>query len=258
MPKINSRGIDDCIMDLDDVAQSRLDALELGEFETRVKVEREIFRQESCLRDYRRDFIHQRRVLTRSHLIQAIKEVEQVLLDLATTRGEQESNAKADPTSWQVLRADINATLYGEHEPIPVDVEDLSNLTQQHVSGRVATRLKWEVLQDEGFERLIYSLIASTKGYEHTDWLMKTRAPDGGRDVSTWRITEDPLRGRSRIRVIVQCKHWQSKSIALDEIAKLKEQMRLWEPPLIDELIIATSGRFVQDAVKWIESNNER
>jgi len=33
--------------------------------------------------------------------------------------------------------------------------------------------------------------------------------------------------------------------------------MALWEPPRVDELIIATSGRFSTDAVQWIEKQNE-
>jgi len=32
--------------------------------------------------------------------------------------------------------------------------------------------------------------------------------------------------------------------------------MKLWEPPPVDLVIIATSGRFSADAVKWIEDHN--
>jgi hypothetical protein len=37
----------------------------------------------------------------------------------------------------------------------------------------------------------------------------------------------------------------------------LREQMKLWGNPPVDELIVATSGRFAQDAVKWAEAHNE-
>ena len=37
----------------------------------------------------------------------------------------------------------------------------------------------------------------------------------------------------------------------------MKEQMVLWEPPRVDELIVATPGRFSTDAVQWIEKHNE-
>jgi hypothetical protein len=32
--------------------------------------------------------------------------------------------------------------------------------------------------------------------------------------------------------------------------------VKLWEPPLVHVLIIATSGRFTSDAVAWIEKHN--
>jgi hypothetical protein len=34
------------------------------------------------------------------------------------------------------------------------------------------------------------------------------------------------------------------------------EAMRHWEPPKVDVLIIATSGRFTSDAIDWIERRN--
>jgi hypothetical protein len=32
--------------------------------------------------------------------------------------------------------------------------------------------------------------------------------------------------------------------------------MSVWEPPPVDVLVIATSGRFTADAVRWIENHN--
>jgi hypothetical protein len=34
-------------------------------------------------------------------------------------------------------------------------------------------------------------------------------------------------------------------------------QMKLWEPPRIDALVVATSGRFTSDAVAFIEKHNQ-
>ncbi len=48
-----------------------------------------------------------------------------------------------------------------------------------------------------------------------------------------------------------------NRAISLSEIALLKEQMKLWEPPRVDICIIATSGRFTADAVALIEKNNQ-
>jgi hypothetical protein len=33
--------------------------------------------------------------------------------------------------------------------------------------------------------------------------------------------------------------------------------MRLWEPPRVDVLIVATSGRFTTDAIDWAERHNQ-
>ena len=45
--------------------------------------------------------------------------------------------------------------------------------------------------------------------------------------------------------------------VPLDEMTKLREQMRLWEPPRGDALIVATSGRFPTDAITWAERHNQ-
>jgi len=41
------------------------------------------------------------------------------------------------------------------------------------------------------------------------------------------------------------------------DIATLSAQMKHWEPPRVDELIIATSGRFTADAIDFIEKHNQ-
>jgi restriction endonuclease len=86
---------------------------------------------------------------------------------------------------------------------------------------------------------------------------MKTNAPDRGRDLSVYRVYIDPLGGTVRQRVIIQCKHWLSKSVGPKEIATLKVQMKLWEPPRINIHVIATSGRFTSDAVTIVEKHNQ-
>jgi len=58
--------------------------------------------------------------------------------------------------------------------------------------------------------------------------------------------------------VIVQAKHWLSRSINAPDVAGTVAQVRLWEPPLVDVLVMATSGRFSADAVQWIEQHNTR
>ncbi len=84
-----------------------------------------------------------------------------------------------------------------------------------------------------------------------------TNATDKGRDLSVYNNVTDPLSGTSRNRIIIQCKHWLRKSISVADIAKLVEQLKLWEPPRVDICIIATSGRFSSDAISWIEKYNQ-
>jgi len=157
---------------------------------------------------------------------------------------------------WPNVRAELSAGLYDQNEPIPVQVEDLGKLADAQPSGRIATRLKWKSLTPEDFERLLFLLISGAEGYENPEWLMKTNAPDKGRDLSVTRIIDDKLSGVRRFRVIIQCKHWPKKSISVSDISTLKEQMNLWGPPRVDVLIIATSGRFATNAVEWIEKHN--
>lgn len=66
----------------------------------------------------------------------------------------------------------------------------------------------------------------------------------------------DPLTGTVRKRVIVQCKHWQKKSVGVGDLSDAVAAMALWEPPPVDVLIVATTGRFTSDAVAWIEKHN--
>jgi Restriction endonuclease len=157
---------------------------------------------------------------------------------------------------WPAVKAGLIGGLFGKDEAIPSKVSDLADLVSEKPVGPIPTKLNWSKLSDEEFERLAFTLIANEPGYENPEWLMQTRAADKGRDLSVTRITKDALTGNLRHRVIIQCKHWQKSSISIDEVARLKEQMRLWGKPRVDILIIATSGRFTADAVDWIERHN--
>ena len=130
---------------------------------------------------------------------------------------------------WPSVKAGLRKSMYGEKEPVPVEIEDLGVLVSAKPRGPVATKLKWGSLTDEEFERLLFTLISSEQGYENPEWLMKTNAPDRGRDLSVYRVYTDPLGGTLRQRVIIQCKHWLTKSVGPTEIATLKEQMKMWE-----------------------------
>jgi len=157
---------------------------------------------------------------------------------------------------WPSVKAAITSGLYGEDEPIPVLVDDLSNIVAANPRGQVSLKLEWHKISEEQFERLIFRLISFEQGYENPDWLMKTNAPDRGRDLSVTRVTVDNLSGTSRARVIIQCKHWLTKSVGLPDVSSCREQMTLWSDPPVGVLVVATSGRFTTDAVQWVERHN--
>jgi hypothetical protein len=305
LPKIDGWVPEITIMELDEIAQSRLDAQEVGEVECIMAVERQIGEPSRLLREYRYRFNQKRRELIREALTELIDAIDanlrnltklldcdelphQVISDnefeqlkenvaqIATLLG----SSVAKPPRWSDLhrhmrfgmlgdlhdiiehdwpsvKAGLRKSMYGETEPVPVEIEDLGALVSAKPRGPVATRLKWDSLSEDEFERLIFVLISSESSYENPEWLMKTNAPDRGRDLSVYRVYADPLAGTLRQRVIIQCKHWQSKSVAPSDIATLKEQMKLWEPPRVDIHVIATSGRFTSDAVAVVEKHNQ-
>ncbi|WP_344069949.1 restriction endonuclease [Streptomyces crystallinus] len=121
----------------------------------------------------------------------------------------------------------------------------------------VATPLAWSRLDADGFERLLFDLLRSFPEHHNVQWLSHTRAADRGRDLSMDRVI--PLStGRTRTeRVIVQAKHWSAKSVGLPDIAATVAATKVWEPPVVRTLIIATSGRFSADAIAWAERHNE-
>ncbi|MCU1296857.1 MAG: hypothetical protein JWO91_1135 [Acidobacteriaceae bacterium] len=154
------------------------------------------------------------------------------------------------------MKSGLTKGVYDKDEPLPIQVEDLGTLAATQPTGPIATRLKWESLQAEEFERLIFALISTTSGYENPSWLTRTNAPDRGRDLAVTCVTRDQLGGVIRSRVIIQCKHWLANSISLPDVTTIMAEMRLWEPPKVDVLIIATSGRFTTDALDYIEKHN--
>lgn len=303
LPKIDGWKAEIYVMGLEEVAQNRLDACELGEVEFTISVETRINEPPKQLAEYRYRFNKKRRQLVRGSIHELIDRADERVRLLAPLIKVSEVWQSVDSPDfeglkasvaelamllgssipkpprwtdlnrhlsfglygdlcdivqhdWPTVSADLRKSMYGENEAIPVDVEDLGALVNERPRGPVATRLKWEVLDDDDFERLVFVLISSASGYQNPEWLMRTNAPDRGRDLSVYRVHEDALSGSVRLRIIIQCKHWQSKSISISEIALLKEQMKLWEPPRLDICVIASSGRFTSDAVAAIERHN--
>jgi hypothetical protein len=129
-----------------------------------------------------------------------------------------------------------------------------SSDTTEHTS---ILKLHWERLTAEEFERVLFNIVAEAAGYMNPQWLMHTNAPDRGRDVSVERVTNDTLSGVRTQRVIVQAKHWLSKSVRPLDVSEALTGIPSWEPPRVHVLVITTTGRFTADAVNWIEKHND-
>lgn len=134
---------------------------------------------------------------------------------------------------------------------------DLGEVAARHPSGAVTTALDWADLTDDGFERLLHDLLRSFPEHQNVQWLTRTRAADRGRDLSLERVLRNATGSVRTERLIVQAKHWLTHSVGPDEIAATVARVRLWEPPLIRALIVATSGRFTTDAIEWAERHDE-
>ncbi|MBR1158072.1 restriction endonuclease [Bradyrhizobium elkanii] len=290
--------------DIDGLAQSRLDAMEIDEPSAHVSVERWIEEPGRELREYRFRFNNTRKALIRDALVGLIDQIDadiravragvgadadpreqinrdvwsairehmkqiEVLLGSSVKKPARWSDMMRhmhfgyvgdlhdiEAMDWPDVKNTLRKGLYGVNEAVPVEVEDLSALVAARPTGPITTALAWSKIDDQAFERLIFTLISDTPGYENPEWLMQTRAPDKGRDLSVMRVIQDELSGTLRLRVVIQCKHWTSRSVSLSEVSSTKDQMALWPNPRVDVLIIATSGRFTADAVTWIEQHN--
>jgi hypothetical protein len=139
----------------------------------------------------------------------------------------------------------------------PLYIDNAASLVQRKGNDVIVAKLRWNIIDDEEFERLLFNIVANADGYANPKWLMRTNAPDRSRDISVERLTNDTLSGMRMQRIIIQAKHWLTKSLRPDHISAAVTQMALWEPPLVSVLIMAASGRFTADAVTWVEKHNE-
>lgn len=158
---------------------------------------------------------------------------------------------------WPSVRPDVDAGALADTDPLPVPEIDLGHAAAGRLTGTATIALPWSQLDDDGFERLLYDLLRDILEHENVQWLTKTRAPDRGRDLSLDRVLKDGTGGVRIERVIVQAKHWLSRSVGPGEVAATLAGVKLWEPPIVRGLMIATSGRFSADAVAWAERHNE-
>jgi hypothetical protein len=157
---------------------------------------------------------------------------------------------------WPAVRKDVERGGLSESDPLPIPAIDLGTASANRVSAPTF-ELRWEALTDDQFERLLFDLLRDLEGYQNVEWHMKTRAPDKGRDLQLERVFRDAGGTTRTERVLVQAKHWTSKSVGPAEIHSTLATVPLWEPPAIRAVIIATSGRFTTDATALAEKHND-
>lgn len=303
LPSIDGWKPDAYPVDLDGLAQRRLDAYECDEPEMMVWAENGVDEPDRQIAEYRHRLRRVRRQVIRTALSDVVARLDRLIFGHSNGSLPQESEFLQNPSvmreicgcareiemlfgaepkrpfgwdrflqdvdsgsiaafakqslhDWPVVRTNLHSFVTDETEPVDVSANDLKDYAAIQPTGCVVTGLHWERLSPSDFERLIFSLLSISRGYQNPGWYMRTDAPDRGRDISVeWRI-DDPLCGVICERFIVQCKHWLSKSVGVKDVSTLKEQMKLWEPPKVHVLAIATSGRFSADAVAWIEMHN--
>lgn len=154
------------------------------------------------------------------------------------------------------MKVDIEAALFSDIEPLPVPKVDLGTLAISDPSGKATTALAWSNLDANQFERLLFDLFKNFSTFQNVQWLTKTNAPDKGRDLSAEWVLDDGTGGVRTERVIIQAKHWLSQSVGVAELSANLAYTKLWEPPKVQALIIATSGHFSVDAIQWAEKHN--
>ncbi|WP_227457825.1 restriction endonuclease [Mycobacteroides chelonae] len=159
---------------------------------------------------------------------------------------------------WPSVKPEMLSAVITELDPLPVPDLDIGLAAASKPSGGVTTALRWEALADEAFERLLFDLLRGLEGYDSVEWLMKTNASDHGRDLTVHRTLPDASGYARRERVVVQAKHWRSKSVDPASILDVVSRLPAWEPPHIHSLVVATSGRFTPDAIRFIETHNEK
>lgn len=159
---------------------------------------------------------------------------------------------------WPVVLQDIERAGFDDTEPIPVEgIADLGVAAAGDVRGRATVELNWDNLDGTRFERLLFDLLSAIDGHDNVAWLLNTNAPDRGRDLSLDRTIKTPTGDVRMERVLVQAKHWRSKSLGPTDLAEAVTKAETWTPPF-QIVILATSGRFTADAVTWHETRAQR
>ncbi len=146
-------------MDLDAIAQSRLDAVEVGEFECHVATENAIHAPARELRAYRYHFNQARRRLVRESIEQTVKDIEKLLVALKGSPAySQEAGTTIDCIEWESLKSKVDSLAKTLGRDIPTrsrwsdlsrhlrfgqanDLHDIINFDWPAVKKHISTKL---------------------------------------------------------------------------------------------------------------------
>ncbi|WUI02888.1 restriction endonuclease [Spirillospora sp. NBC_00431] len=157
---------------------------------------------------------------------------------------------------WPAFRPHVEQALYGDEDPVPVDVDDLTQLATAPASP-VPFQVHWERTDADGFERLLARILEQSGSYVRITRPIHVNAADAGRDIEAFRRISHGLTGERFERVIVQAKHWPKRGINASDISDLVySKLPLWEGEPIRGLIFGTTGYFTQEAVRWVDDHN--
>jgi restriction endonuclease len=189
----------------------------------------------------------------RQHVLTRQQESPQAKVDaeLSRQRPDEREPRRSDPLAETVTGLGVTAadpTLVGIKK-VEAPPETISSLTWSQVH--------WDRINADEFERLLTRLLSESGSYVRITRLMNINAPDAGRDIQAYRRVADGLVSERLERVLVQAKHWPRRGIGSSDIADLVHaKLPLWEGEPVRGLIVATTGSFTQDAVRWVDNHN--
>lgn len=119
--------------------------------------------------------------------------------------------------------------------------------------------INWNQIDPDQFEQLLVRRLTVSGCYTRITRSMNVNAPDGGRDIEAYLRYSDDVDSEWLERVIVQAKHSPDRSISTSVITELVHaQLPLWEGEPVRHLIVATSGSFTLNAVRWTDAHNSK
>ncbi|WP_081594123.1 restriction endonuclease [Nocardia brasiliensis] len=163
------------------------------------------------------------------------------LVHLAVMGTDKRSSTPKSSASMQFDKATASELMR-----ILLEADDLINLP-----------IDWSQIDADRFELVLAHLLELSGSYTRITRLLNVNAPDSGRDIEAYLRVDDGLGSEWLERVVVQAKHWPARGVSASEIADLVySKIPLWEGEPIRRLIMATTGSFTQDAVRWVDDHN--